>query len=69
MIGRKFPIDSNVKFWIKVNETIEYFEMEHIEKNGCSYSFLVNKNSGLAESWRYTSSKSMCDKNTYIPHV
>jgi hypothetical protein len=71
LIGTNFNSNSRIwlKNWSKINETETHVELEQTFQTGCSYAILVNKNSDVIESWRFTSSKEQCEQKIYVPGV
>ncbi|MGB2833664.1 MAG: hypothetical protein WBC07_11990 [Methylotenera sp.] len=59
----------NPAYWKKVNIIDNEIELEQVRPDGCSYSILVNKQTRIVKSWKFTSDRSLCDKTVRIPNV
>jgi hypothetical protein len=66
-VGRKY--DPSIGWgdgWNKINDENKNFELEFIQKSGCSYAIKIRKDTSTVDSWRFTSPKDKCEDN-YSP--
>ena len=58
-IGTEYDKE-NWRYFHIISKTSSHNELEHKREDGCSYAFMVNKNTNIIESWRFTLDKSFC---------
>lgn len=71
LIGTSFSTNTRLKSksWSTISETKTYLELEQAFQTGCSYAILINKDSDVIESWRFTSDQELCEQKIYVPGV
>ncbi len=71
LVGTNYSSNPRVKLknWATILENDTHVELEQSFATGCSYAILINKQSDIIESWRFTSEKSLCDQDIYVPGV
>jgi hypothetical protein len=69
-IGTKAPERTdNPKYWKPIKNTDDEIELEQKRPDGCAYAILLDRKTRNVKSWRYTSDKSLCDREIRIPNV
>jgi len=66
LIGSPFASNPTLKYWKEINSSEMSTEFEKTLPSGCSYAVLVDKHTGLIQSWRITSNLSLCDSAGYV---
>jgi hypothetical protein len=69
LVGNIAPDYTKMKYWSEINNTELYRELELKRPDGCSYAILVEKNTNIVKSWRFTSDEALCDKDIGSPRV
>lgn len=71
LVGTKYSTNTRLRLknWSTINETDIHIELEQSFPTGCSYAILINKNSDIIESWRFTSGIDLCEQKIYVPGV
>lgn len=66
-VGNPPPFRGRENMWAPISESLTHIEYEFKRPGGCSYAVSVNKKTNIVESWRFTSSRSLCEKAVGAP--